>query len=183
MNFTSLTNTKEAKEVGTQVILSPTLGTIKVTPKACEILGVHNGDYVQIERGGDGNSYAVVGKSGFGNKLASSNKTGSGTLSLSSASAWKKMGGDTEFNISFDIAAEPAFVQEDAKFGGERKYFLLTEKSKEAKIVRKAKVSTDAVADVAESNTVSESNSEAVNDAPIAASTEVIEDENPFQIN
>lgn len=154
--FTSLTNTKPAKDLGTKIITAPTKGQIKVTPKAAEVLDVRDDSYLQIVKGGDGKLYAVKGSEDKkeGGRLASANKTGAGTLTFSSANAWQEMKGNEDNNVHYTLNAESFVEFED------RKFFELTFEKEVAKAKRKEKVAknevyteTEAVEEAAETDT------------------------------
>lgn len=145
MKFRSLTNVRPTKDLGCQVIASPTYGQFKVTPDAAKVLKVGDKDYLSIVMDEDNNPYAVKGAEGNGGKLASANKQGGGILTFSASNAWEELKGDSGFNIFFTMDADavvsiPATDEEGNEIEGEPTlYFPLTVSEKVAKQVRKKK--------------------------------------------
>lgn len=160
LKFNSLTNVRPTKDLGSQIIASPTPGQFKVTPDAAKALGVVAGDYVQLvdaEVDGETKFFAVAGSEELGGgKLGSTNKTGGGVLTFSGAKAWDDMGGDANYNTMFDLDEENAVEQEG------RTYFPLTSAGKEEKQKRKSSK---------EDNGASETASETPAEAPIQEAT------------
>ena len=159
MQFRKLTNVRPTKELGTQVVVSPTMGQFKVTPLAAKLIGVTAGSYLAIVMDEADNAYAVKGAEGDGGKLAAGNKNGGGSLTLSAANAWEELGGDKDFNIHCDISAETsvsvaATDEEGNEIEGAEPtvYFLLTEVERTAKQVRKKKEVAEGDNEVAEGN-------------------------------
>ncbi len=156
LQFTSITNVRIAKDLGCQLIASPTKGQIKVTPEAAARIGVINGQYLHLVKDGSGEVYALKGKEGLGGKLAAANKTGAGILTLSSSSAWAMLDGNTESNNHYNIAEAPYILQlneegnpvAEAEVEGENtvSYYKLTFDKKSEKQVRTASVKDDTLA-------------------------------------
>lgn len=104
LQFRSSTNTAPKKEETRQVIAGPSRGTIKVTPQAYDLLGLVEGDFMQVifER----NSKTVwicQGAEGRGGKLSCSNKSGAGNFGFSSTGAWADLQGEEGFNKHYDV--------------------------------------------------------------------------------
>lgn len=108
--FKSLTNVRPTKDLGSQIIAAPTEGQFKVTPDAAKILGVSDGEYLQLIVAEDGEGattyFAVKGEEGRGGKVAASNKGGGGTFTFSASAAWGEMDGSANHNTHFDVADE-----------------------------------------------------------------------------
>jgi hypothetical protein len=142
-NFKALTNTRPAKQLGTQIIAAPTSGHIKVTPDAASKLNVSDNSYVFVVRDTISDTIWVrKGEEGVGGKLASSNKSGGGTLTFSSGNAWNDLKGDVNANVHYDMAEEPVYVtaegeQVEAGTEGASPYFQLTFVASVPKTVRK----------------------------------------------
>lgn len=150
MKFESLSNVRPTKDLGCQLIASPTSGQIKVTPEAATALKVGNEDFVEIIKGTeevDGEQvttiFACKGEPGRGNKLASSNKGGGGILTFSGATAWEDLQGDTNYNTHFNMKTGEGDVVE---YQG-RSLFPLEFDEKIEKIARKRKAKSDVSAD------------------------------------
>ncbi len=181
LQFTSITNVRIAKDLGCQLIASPTKGQIKVTPEAAARIGVINGQYLHLVKDGSGEVYALKGKEGLGGKLAAASKTGAGILTLSSSSAWAMLDGNTESNSHYNIAETPYILQlneegnpvAEAEVEGENtvSYYKLTFDKKSEKQVRTASVKKEV--GVEDANTGADAVEPATNHS---ASTPIFED-------
>ncbi len=112
MKFKALTNVRPTKDYGSQVIASPTEGTIKVTPDAAEIIGVAADGYLGLISLGD-SPCVFKGHSDLGAKLASTSKSGGGVLNCSSAVAWNELGGSADHNVHFNVSETPLEISDE----------------------------------------------------------------------
>jgi hypothetical protein len=115
----SLTNVRPKKDFGTQIILAPTPGTIKVTPETSKLLKVSAGDYLGVVVDEEGAKYAGFVYKGseetFGAKLAATNKGGGGVLNCSVANAWAELKGDANYNVHYDVIETPIELSDEEK--------------------------------------------------------------------
>lgn len=113
----SLTNVRPKKDFGTQIILSPTPGTIKVTPNASKLLGVGSGDYLGIITADEGDTPGFVykGNEDLGAKLAATGKGGAGVLNCSAANAWNELKGDVNYNVHYNVSETPISLTDEEK--------------------------------------------------------------------
>lgn len=147
MKLQALTNVRPTKDLGSEVILSPTEGQFKITPDAAKTLQVSNGDYVGVVNDANsGEAYVFKGSADtLGAKAASANKGGGGILTFSAAAGWAELGGDVNFNTHFTMADEPKELSDeevealaDTPFAGVD-LFPIVYREKIAKTPRKSK--------------------------------------------
>lgn len=121
-----LTNTRPPKSTKPELVVSPSPGTMKISPEAASIIGVKHGDYLGVvEAAIEGKDYkyflfkgseGAEGESNVGSKLAATNGKGGGTLQFSSANTYAQLGGNSEESQVFDVVEEDAQTQDGVKY-------------------------------------------------------------------
>ena len=141
MKLNVITNSRPTSNMSATLIAGCTSGQIKVTEKFAEILGLLPEDYLAVGKDADGNIFCFAGSDegqAKGNKLAKSGNY----LSMSSQNTWDILGGDTNFNTSFDVATdedgEQVIIEDE-----DGTYIKLGEPTQEAKVERKSKTDED----------------------------------------
>lgn len=135
MKFKSLSNVRPSKDLGTQLILLPTKGGIKITETAAKAIGVISGDYIELVQDTDkesptcGQFYAVAGSKDEDKQVGSKVARNGATYQFSAAAAWQDMEGSEQHNSYYDVQEEG--VEVDG-----RTYHLLTFSEKVAKQAR-----------------------------------------------
>jgi len=131
MRLKSLTNVRPVKDQGCEIIAAPTSGAFKVSDEAASVLGVTEGDRVDIAEHPAEPGKFFAGK-GFddGDNVNGSKLGKSGSyLTLSAAAAWSKMG-DADHNIHFVIDKENGEEVEVPGAEGTITYYPLVEDRK-----------------------------------------------------
>lgn len=106
MKLVKITNKRVVKDEAAQVIASPTRGIIKVTEPAANLIGVADGDRVEMARDEEGTLFIFAStneEEGLGQKLASTSKSGGGTMTFSTANGWLELEGSEDHNVHYDL--------------------------------------------------------------------------------
>lgn len=141
MDFQPLTNVRPTREKGTHLIVNTTRGSLKLTPKAKNIIGVQDGQYLGLVKA-DEDVYLFKGNEDLGAKLASTKKGGAGDLNFSTSYGWELLGGNEEMKRYYTVSEEAIQFPEEAvkntDYEGVDMYKVTFDKE-EPKIARKSK--------------------------------------------
>lgn len=159
-----LTNVRPKEDVA-QFIVTPTVGVMKLTPKAAGLMGIVAEDYISVlpaEVTIDGEVverlFAFKGRKGDKenglNQVGSKCDLNGGNIQFSSSNAWKSLGGDTESNTKYKLhGAEEGDVAPN-EFEGTT-YYMLELIGKTAKIEKTKSEKGEGSADLGASNDMS----------------------------